>query len=82
MAAEHGVAFQRLALGEADVFHLLRHRLELPRQGAHPLARPHQLGQHLQGGDQAVAGGGVVGQDDVAGGFAAQVEPALAHALP
>ena len=37
--------------------------------------------QHLQRRDQAVAGGGEVGQDDVAGLLAADIEAVLAHML-
>ena len=39
------------------------------------------LGCKLQAGQDAVARGGVVREDDVAGLFAAEVEPAVAHFL-
>ena len=45
------------------------------------LARLHEHGQHLQRGDQPVAGGGVVAEDDVAGLLAAEIVAVGAHAL-
>ena len=42
---------------------------------------PLHHGEKLQGGDEAVAGGGEVGHDDVAGLLAAEVEAVLEHGL-
>ncbi len=72
---------QRLAAGEADILEQLGDRVELAGQLAHrPAALDHD-GQDLKRRHQAVAGGGMVVQDQVARLFAAQVEPARSHPL-
>ncbi|KIU01146.1 hypothetical protein QU38_02565, partial [Staphylococcus aureus] len=44
-------------------------------------AGANQFGEHLERGDQAVAGGGIVGQDDVARLLAADIVAGAAHLL-
>ena len=73
--------FQRLAVLIADVLEDLRQRIETVADFRH---RPVVLLDHrqnLQCGDEAVAGGGVVRQDDVAGRLAAEIVAVLAHML-
>ncbi len=67
--------------GEAHVLEHLRHRLEAPAHLRHrPVAPLHQR-HHLERCHQPVAGGRVVGQDDVAGLLAAEVVAVEAHVL-
>jgi hypothetical protein len=72
--------FERLAAAVAHVLEHLRQRLEAVADFRHRLVLFHHR-QHLQRGDKAVAGRGVVGQDDVAGRLAADIVAVLAHVL-
>ena len=74
-------ALQRLAAGEAHVLQELRHRLELAADFADRPVRPLDAGQHLQRRDQPVAGGREIRQHDMAGLFAADIQPMRAHVL-
>src|SRR6185437_4476710 len=56
-------------------------RLEAVAHFRHRLVLALDHREHLQGCDEAVAGGGVVGQDDVAGRLAADVVALRAHLL-
>ena len=70
---------ERLAGLVADVLHHLRQRLEaVANLGYRPALVLHHR-EHLQGRDQSVAGGGVIRQDHVSRGLAADVEAVLAH---
>ncbi len=78
--ADLGV-LERLAALVAHVLHHLRQRLEAVADLRHRLVLLLHHGQHLQRGEQAVAGRGVVGQDDVARRLAADIVAVLAHVL-
>ena len=74
IACTHARMLQRRGPGEPHVLQPLRQRREHP---AHLAGRPALLDQHrqhLQRGQQPVAGGGEVRQDDVAGLLAADIE--------
>ena len=72
---------ERPAAVQAAVAQPLRQRLERPAELAHrPLLAAHHR-EHLQPGEQAVAGRGEVGHDDVAGLLAAEVVARGAHLL-
>ena len=78
--ADIGV-FERFAALVADVLEHLRQRVEAVADLGYRLALLLHHRQHLQRGDEAVARGGVVRQDDVAGLLAAEVVAVLAHLL-
>ena len=62
-ALAHAVGFERLgAAVEADVLEQLRQRLELAQQLARRRFRLDQRGEHLQPGDEPVAGRRMVGR--------------------
>lgn len=65
----------------ADVAQLLRYGGENTADLAQWFARAGHHREHLQAGEQTVAGGGVVGEHDVARLLAAQIVPAGAHGL-
>ena len=66
---------------DPDIEQHLREALEVARQlGEHALLAAHD-GEHLERGDQAVARGVVVEEEDVARLLAAQVVAAAAHGL-
>src|SRR3954469_333059 len=72
---------ERLAALVTDVLQDLRQRIEAGADFRH---RPAQLlhdRQHMQCGNEAIAGGGVVGQDDVAGLLATEIVAAVQHLL-
>ena len=77
----HPRMLERRAASEADVAQQLRQRLEQLADLARRLSGADQHCQHLQRGDQPVAGRGVVGEDHVAGLLAAEVHAARAHLL-
>ena len=77
----HAAILKRLAALIAHVREKLRHRLETLAHFADRTARRHDDRQHLQRRDEAVARRYVVGHDDMAGLFAADVEAVLAHVL-
>ena len=73
-ALAHAVGLERLgAAVEADVLEQLGQRLELAQQLACGRLGLDQRGEHLEARDQAVAGGRMIGQDDVARLLAADV---------
>jgi len=88
-ARGHGFAHRRVlecVLGgdTAAERHVLEHlgqRFENPGHLARLAAVLNQHGEHLERRDQAVAGGGIVAEHDMAGLLATQVVTALAHAL-
>ena len=67
--------------GKTHVFENLRQRLELAADLAQFLAGLHHGGQHFHRGDKSVAGRGVVAEHDMAGLFAADIEPVCPHVL-
>src|SRR5690606_8794930 len=75
------LALERRAAGEADVLEQLRHRLELAADLAGRLTSALDAGKHLQRRDEAIAGGGEVGEDNVARLLTANVEAVGAHVL-
>ena len=78
----HAVGLERLrAAVEADILEQLRQRLELAQQLARRRLGLDQRGEHLEPRDQPVAGGRMVGEDDVPRLLAADVAAALAHLL-
>src|ERR1043166_8356443 len=72
---------QRLAGFVMHVFHYLRQRIEAVAYLRHRPVLPLEHREQLQRGDEGVAGRGVVGEGDVAGRFAADVEAVPAHVL-
>src|SRR6516165_6327831 len=64
-----------------DVLQDLRQRVKAVADLRHRTAQPLHHGQHLQRRDEAVAGRGVVGQDDVAGWLTAKIIAAAEHPL-
>ena len=72
---------QRRAAGEADIAQQLRHRREDVADLARRRAGLDDRRQHLQRGDQAVAGGGIIAEDDVARLLAAEIAADAAHLL-
>ena len=78
----NAVGLERLrAAVEADVLEQLRQRLELAQHLARRRLGFDQGGEHLEPCDQPVAGGRMVGEDDVARLLAADIAAALAHLL-
>ena len=73
------VVLKRLAVGIAHVLEDLRQRLEAVAHFAHRPANPLDDAEKLQRCDQAIAGSGVIRQDDVSGLLAANVVAVLAH---
>ena len=72
---------ERLAVGEADVLEELGDGVEQMEQFARGLAALDQRGEHLQAGDEPVAGGRIVAEDDVPRLLAADIAAARAHRL-
>jgi hypothetical protein len=77
----HVGIIERLAAAIADVLEDLRQRIEAVADFRHRTAKLLHHRQHLQCGDKTVAGGGVVGQNNVAGGLAAEIVAAAQHLL-
>ncbi len=76
---EAGDGVERGLVLDADVDDGLRVGLEVLDQGAEGAARVIHHVEDDEGGEQAVAGGGAVGEDDVAGLFAAEDGARLLH---
>ena len=77
----HLGVLQRLAVAVAHVLHHLRQRIEAVAHFRHRPAVLLHHREHLQRGDEAVAGRRIVRHDDVAGLLAAEIDAALAHVL-
>ena len=77
----HLGVLERHVLFVAHVAQHLRQRFEATADLRHRLIELLHHRQYLQRRHQAVAGGGVVREDDVAGGLAAEVVAVLAHML-
>ena len=73
--------FEVHALGQGHVEQYLGEALHSTAQDMQGLAGFLHVGQHLQGGDDTVAGGGSIQADQVARGFAAEDPAALLQAL-
>src|SRR6516162_3846598 len=73
--------FERLAAAIAHVPQHLRQRIEAVANLRYRLVLLFEHGQHLQRGHKAVAGGGVIRQDDVPGRLAPDIVAVLAHML-
>jgi len=67
---------ERFAPAQPDIFQELRRGLENMRGLARGTAFFGEHGKHLERGDQSVAGGDEIAEDDVAGLFAADIEAA------
>ena len=76
---DDALVLEGLAALVADVFEDLRQRIEQMADIADGALEFADHGQHLQGGDEAVARGGIIRQDHVAGLFAAEIVTVLAH---
>src|SRR6185437_7363539 len=72
---------QRAFARHAHVHDHLRHLAPAVAQRAQGFAPPRHQSDGVEGGQQAVAGGGLLQEDDVAAGFAPQARAALAHGL-
>src|SRR3982075_1801390 len=70
---------ERLAAAIAHILQDLRQRVEAMTDLRHRAAKFLHHREHLKGCDKTVAGGGVVRQNDVTGGFAAEIVAAAQH---
>src|SRR5882757_223558 len=77
----HPGMVERLAAAVAHILEDLRQRIEAMADFRHRPAKFLHHGEHLQRGDEAVAGGGIVGQDDMARRLAAEIVALLQHLL-
>src|SRR3546814_17542310 len=77
----HAGVVERLATLEADVLQQLRHGIEAVEHLAGRCAGLDDLAEDLQARDEAVAGGGVIRQDDVPRLLAADIVAVAAHRL-
>src|SRR3546814_5799923 len=59
------VMIERFTPGKTNIPEQLRHLVELMHQRTRALAGADQRSQHLQRGNGAVAGGGVIGEDHI-----------------